>query len=152
MSAEEVSSLKSESSEKKTSENESTNDALRDREIALREREIALKEQEIKAKIVLDNRNIWFSSPLLLGMASAVFGLIGTGVGAGLQGYSNFQLERQKFEFELIRQALNNDDRNEAAKQLLFLVDSGVIESLDSTKLRRLAATPDRLPRLGSGL
>jgi hypothetical protein len=119
---------------------------LRERELALKERELALKEQEAKAKIELEKRGIWFTSPLLIGLASAIFGLIGTGVGAVLQGYSNFQLERQKFEFALIQKALDIKDRNEAAKQLIFLVDSGVIQSLDGEKIRRIAEQPDRLP------
>jgi hypothetical protein len=55
-------------------------------------------------------------------------------------------LERQKFEFSLIQKALEIKDRNEAAKQLLFLVNSGVIQSLDSEKIRKLAEKPEDLP------
>ncbi|MDJ0707242.1 MAG: hypothetical protein QNJ46_28540 [Leptolyngbyaceae cyanobacterium MO_188.B28] len=131
--------------------------ALREKELVLKERELALKEQETKARIELEKRGIWFSSPVLIGVASAIFGLIGTGVGAALQGYSNFnlerqkfesnfQLERQKFEFALIQKTLESSDRKEAAKQLLFLVDSGLIQSLDSEKIRKSAANPDQLP------
>ncbi|MBE9006412.1 hypothetical protein IQ259_15410 [Fortiea sp. LEGE XX443] len=132
--------------------------SLKDKELNFKERELALKEQETKAKIELEKRGVWFSSPLLIGLASALFGLIGTGVGAVLQGYSNFNLERQKFEstfqlerqkleFTLIQKALEVRDRKEAAKQLLFLVDSGIIQSLDSEKIRKLAAKPDQLPK-----
>jgi hypothetical protein len=131
--------------------------ALREKELILKERELALKEQETKAKIELEKRGVWFSSPVLIGVASAIFGLIGTGIGAAFQGYSNFnlerqkfesnfQLERQKFEFALIQKALESSDRKEAAKQLLFLVDSGVIQSLDSEKIRKSAANPEQLP------
>lgn len=127
------------------------------RELALKEKELVLREQESKAKIELERRGIWFTSPLLIGLASAIFGLIGTGVGAALQGYSNFQLERQKFdtnfqlerqkfEFTLIQKALDIKDRNEAAKQLIFLVDSGVIQSLDGGRIRKLAENPSQLP------
>ncbi|NJR62704.1 MAG: hypothetical protein HC769_30270 [Cyanobacteria bacterium CRU_2_1] len=127
------------------------------KELALKEKELALKEQEVKAKIELERRGVWFSSPLLIGIASAIFGLLGTGIGAALQGYSNsqlerqkydsnFQLERQKFEFSLIQKALEIKDRNEAAKQLMFLVDSGVIQSLDSAKIRKIAEQPNQLP------
>jgi hypothetical protein len=122
--------------------------ALSEREIALKEREIALKEQETKAKIELDKRGVWFSSPLLIGVFSAIFGLLGTGIGAALQGYSNLQLERQKFESSLIQKALEIKDRNEAAKTLLFLVDSGVIQSLDGIRIRRIAENPEQLPAL----
>jgi hypothetical protein len=137
---------------------QSANDtALREKEFILKEREIALKEQEVREKINLEKRGLWFSSPLLIGVFSAVFGLLGTGIGAALQGYSNFhlerqkfdlnfQLERQKFEFSLIQKALEIKDRNEAAKQLLFLVNSGVIQSLDSEKIRKIAERPEDLP------
>lgn len=67
-------------------------------------------------------------------------------MGAGLQGYSNFQLERQKFEFTLIQNALETKDTNEAAKRLQFLVKSGVITSLDSDKIQQLAENPEQLP------
>lgn len=128
--------------------NNSTNAALSEKEIALKEREIALKEQETKAKIELDKRGVWFSSPLLIGVFSAIFGLLGTGIGAALQGYSSLQLERQKFESSLIQKALEVKDRNEAAKTLLFYVDSGVIQSLDGAKIRNIAENPKLLPAL----
>ncbi|MBD2119319.1 hypothetical protein [Trichocoleus sp. FACHB-262] len=131
--------------------------ALKERELALKERELALREQEAKAKIELEKRGVWFSSPLLIGLASAIFGLAGTGIGAALQGHSNFQLERQKFdtnfqlerqkfEFSLIQKALDIKDRDEAAKQLMFLVGSGIIQSLDAEKIRELARQPSKLP------
>ncbi|NJP11539.1 MAG: hypothetical protein HC866_20410 [Leptolyngbyaceae cyanobacterium RU_5_1] len=134
---------------------------LRERELILKEREVALKEQEIKEKLNLEKRNLWFSSPLLIGVFSAIFGLLGTGIGAGLQGYSNFhlekqkfdsnfQLERQKFEFSLIQKALEIKDRNEAAKQLLFLVNSGIIQSFVitiSNSLVSLKSQPEPFSR-----
>lgn len=129
-------------------QNSSIDVAIKDREIALKEREIALKEQEAKAKIELDKRGIWFSSPLVIGIFSAIFGLLGTGIGAALQGYSSLQLERQKFESSLIQKALEIKDRDEAAKTLLFLVDSGVIQSLDGEKIRKIAKNPEQLPTL----
>lgn len=122
--------------------------AIREKEIAFKEREIALREQEAQAKIELDKRGIWFSSPLLIGIFSAIFGLLGTGIGAALQGYSSLQLERQKFESSLMQKALEIKDRNEAAKTLLFLVDSGVIQSLDGERIRKIAENPEQLPSL----
>lgn len=105
-----------------------------------------MREQDTQRRVNLEKRGMLLSSPLLVAVASALFGLIGTGFGATLQGKANFQLERQKFEFSIIRQALEIKDRKEAAKQLLFLVNSGVIQSLDSEKLRKLANEPDKLP------
>ncbi|MGK7899692.1 MAG: hypothetical protein AB4372_40270 [Xenococcus sp. (in: cyanobacteria)] len=73
--------------------------SLEERELALKEREIALKEREAEHKPQFDKTNAWFTSPLLIAIVSTIFG---TAIGAALQGYSNFQLERQKFEFSLI--------------------------------------------------
>ncbi|MBW4655969.1 MAG: hypothetical protein KME20_23445 [Kaiparowitsia implicata GSE-PSE-MK54-09C] len=87
---------------------------------------------------------------LLIGVLTIISGLIGTGIGVSLQGYWSSQLERQKFEFALIQKALETSDNQEAAKQLLFLVDSGVLQSLDSSKIRRLAENPEQLPILRS--
>ena len=138
----------------------SNDHTLESREFALKEREIALRELEIQHKSKLEQKNIWFTSPLLIGITSAVFGLMGTAFGAAFQGFSNFQLERQKFEFELIRKALetedklieNHTDRTEAAKKLRFLVDSGIIQSLDSDSIRKLADNPDDLPNFSSSI
>jgi hypothetical protein len=93
-------------------------------------------------------RSSVFSSPLVLGLFSAIFGLLGTGIGAALQGYSTLQLERQKFESSLIQKALDTKDKSEAAKSLLFLVDSGIIQSLDAARIRKIAENPEQLPIL----
>ncbi|MGK7896562.1 MAG: hypothetical protein AB4372_23815 [Xenococcus sp. (in: cyanobacteria)] len=108
--------------------------------------EIALKEHEEKVKVELDQRALWFSSPLLIGVVSAIFGLLGTLFGAALQGYSNLQLERQKFEFSLIQKALDTDNQDEAARNLMFLVNSGVIQSLDGERIRNIAENPEQIP------
>lgn len=119
---------------------------LRKAELALREKEYALREREVEGRLALEKRGIWFSSPLIVGVFSAVFGLLGTGVGAALQGYWNTQLERQKFESALIQRALEEPDRSEAAKRLLFLVNAGIIQGLDGSRIARLASDPQQLP------
>lgn len=128
---------------------------LEERELALKEREATLKEIETKYRLNLEKRNVWFTSPLLIAVFSTLFGILGTAVGSILQGYWNFQLERQKFEFSLIQKSLETDedrlignhgDRQESAKKLIFLVDSGIIKSLDGESLRRLAKDPGNLP------
>lgn len=74
------------------------------------------------------------------GSAVAVFsilaGLLGTGLGYGLQGYFNAKLERQKFEAGVIQKALETDDRQEIARRLKFYIETGVIQSLDANKIR----------------
>jgi hypothetical protein len=45
-----------------------------------------------------------------------------------------------------MQKALEAKNREEIAKQLLFLVDSGVIRTLDSTKIQQVAKNPEQLP------
>lgn len=110
------------------------------------------KRQETKDKLKL---NVWLNSPLLVAIVSGLFGTgLGAFIQAAFQGYWNFQLERQKFEFSLIQESLeieeglikNQNERQEAAKRLEFLVKSGIIKSLDSDSIEKLAKNPDDLP------
>ena len=84
----------------------------------------------------------WLTSPLLL----TLVGLIGTGTGAVLQGFWNTRLEREKFEFSLIAKALSVPNKDEAAQNLKFLVDAGLINQFNSEKIAKLAANPKSLP------
>lgn len=84
----------------------------------------------------------WLTSPLLL----ALVGLLGTGVGAVLQGFWNTRLEREKFEFSLIEKALAVADKKEAAQNLKFLVDAGLINQFSAEKIAALAKDPQSLP------
>ena len=124
--------------------------------LTLKAKELALQEQETNARLQLEKRGALLTSPLLIAIVSTVFG---TGIGAALQGYANlnvertksessFLLERQKFEFSLIQQALEEPNQDEASKQLLFLVNSGVITSLDATKIKNIAEKPEELPTI----
>lgn len=119
---------------------------LKKAEYLLKERELSLKAQELDAKIKGEKRNIFLSSPLIIAVLSAIFGLLGTGIGAALQGYWNTKLESQKFESSLIQKALETTDKEEAKKNLLFLVKGGLLHSLEEAKIERLANNPDELP------
>lgn len=127
---------------------------LKARELALAEREMSLKERNDNEKKSAEKQRMIFSSPLLVAIVSA---LCGTALGAGIQGYSNFNVERNKseatmhlermrFEFSLVQGAFEGIDRQESAKQLEFIANSGVITHLDIEQLRSLANTPDDIP------
>ena len=115
-------------------------------ELDLKRRDLDLRELELRSKLANEKRNLMLTSPLLIAAVSAVFGLAGTGVGAALQGFWNTRLERQKFESGLIESALKTDDKEIAAKNLQFLVKAGLLETVDSQKILRLAENPDQLP------
>src|SRR6267142_4183870 len=119
---------------------------LKKADYLLKERELSLKEKELDTKIKGEKRNIFLTSPLLIAVLSAIFGLLGTGIGAALQGYWNTKLESQKFESSLIQKAFETTDKNEAKRNLLFLVKAGLLHNLDEAKLEKLADNPDTLP------
>ena len=148
------------------SSNENTSEltelSLKEKELALKEREIAFKEREAEQKLQLEKRNVWLNSTLLIAIVSTIFG---GALVASLQGYWNFrlekqksefffQLERQQFEFSLIQKSLEIEDKliedqneiKESAKKLLFLVESGIIQSLNSESIEKLANNPNKIP------
>jgi murein L,D-transpeptidase YcbB/YkuD len=107
-------------------------------ELALREKELALKLRPEKNSIL--------TSPFLIAILTAISGLIGTGVGASFQGYWNTQLERQKFESSLIQKAVESEDKNEAAKSLNFLIETGILQSLKKENVQKFIDAPDTIP------
>lgn len=79
-------------------------------------------------------------------LLTAIAGVIGTGLGASLQGFWSSKLEQQKFEAQLISNALNSPNRAEAAKVLTFMLDIGLLNNLNETKIRMHAESPETLP------
>ena len=102
----------------------------------------AAPENDTPRRDAVDRTSLWFTSSLLL----ALVGLMGTGVGAVLQGFWNTRLEREKFEFSLIQKALDTADKKEAGRNLKFLVEAGLISQFDAKKIETLASAPDQLP------
>jgi hypothetical protein len=80
-------------------------------------------------------------SPGTATIIAAVVGLIGIGVGAVLQGWSNTKLERQKLESQLILKALEPWDIEIAKKKLLFLLRAEFIQ-IEIPKLAALVSPP----------
>lgn len=90
-------------------------------------------------------QSFWQSS-IGVTIATALVGLVGTGVGVSIQGYHDTKLERQKFESTLILQALEPVDPNARANYLLFLIEAGLVDSLDVEQIKALTDDPARLP------
>ena len=135
----------------------SAEDPVRDAELRLREKELRLREKELDARMTeigdSARRSAWLASPLLVAAGSTIFGLLGTGVGAVLQGFSNTALERQKFESGLIQKALETPDKTEAARNLQFLVGVGLISQFDTQKIFMMARdNPQNLPTIASSV
>ena len=80
-------------------------------------------------------------------------GLIGTGVGAGLQGFSNYLLERHKFEYSLVQKALSAPSQKESAQSLKFLLNAGLLRGLNEDNVSAAAKDEKNLPVfLGSAI
>jgi murein L,D-transpeptidase YcbB/YkuD len=108
------------------------------------------RSDEERANPDSQKHGIWSASPLALAAASAVFGLLGTAMGAAISGYWNTRLEQQKFEFTLIQRALDADNQNDKAQNLSFLVEIGLIQRLNRASIERLAKSPEKIPQTES--
>jgi hypothetical protein len=83
-----------------------------------------------RPKNEIDQRHVWITAPLMI----AFLGLLGTGIGALTQQYSNTLLERNKFEYTLIQKALAAP-RPEALKELIFFSKIGLLSGLAEGKI-----------------
>ena len=74
------------------------------------------------------SENKWLKSQYAPIILSAIFALLGTGVGAWIQGVANRNLEKQKFEADLVLKMIEtNGDQQAAAQNLNFLVQTGLV-------------------------
>lgn len=83
---------------------------------------------------------------VIIATVTALAGLLGTGIGAAVQGYNETRLEQQKFESELILKALEAESATEQAKSLRFLAEAGLLQRVSAERVARLAEDPDALP------
>ena len=77
----------------------------------------------------------WITFPLLI----AFLGLLGTAITALLQQHASTLLERNKFQYQLIQQALAAPSQHDAGNALLFYTQVGLLSGLAEDKL--VAAT-----------
>jgi hypothetical protein len=121
-----------------------TDATLRREEMSLRERELKAKEIEAKHAQKSSSADL-FKSPLTL----ALIGLLGTGVGATLQGFWNARLEKQKFESEMIKLALQEGTQEDKALFLNFLHSTQIVTLFELKNVDELAKK-GKLPTLAA--
>ncbi|WP_204139910.1 hypothetical protein [Halomicronema sp. CCY15110] len=82
--------------------------------------------------------------------AAGFFTFLGTVIAQGVESYTAMNLERQKYEYELISSILSDPEieKNDAANQLLFLIKIEAIQALNTEVLEEAASTPENLPKL----
>jgi hypothetical protein len=90
-----------------------------DAELRLREREIALKEREA-------NRSPWWN-PLIIAIYAATIAALGNAAVAWVSGIEQRGIENQKAEAARIVEVIKTNNVDKAAKNLQFLIDSGLI-------------------------
>ena len=99
-----------------------------ERELALKENEFALRQEEVRARVKNEGRGGLLNlTPLAATILGGSIAAAGTFVGAYIQGRNNMDLERLKFESNLVLKAVETGDRDKAKTNLLFLVDAGFI-------------------------
>jgi hypothetical protein len=116
-------------------------------ELELKRVELALRRDELEAARAHRRRSDHAFSPVATAIIAGLVGLIGTGVGAYMQGRSQVTIERLKFESNLILKAIETGNRDEAKNNLLFLVQAGFIQDTEG-KIAALAQDPTRIPVL----
>jgi hypothetical protein len=104
--------------------------------------------QEEQSKSI---ENKWLKSQYAPIILSAIFALLGTGVGAWIQGVANRNLEKQKFEADLVLKMIEtNGDQQAAAQNLNFLVQTGLVNDDNlRVKLSKIIKNPREVPSLG---
>lgn len=89
----------------------------------------------------------WIESPARAAIFAAFVGFLAQLLLSFVESRNNLQLEREKLNATLITQALEKAPTPEdASKNLLFLVNTGLIEDKDSV-LRKAAEHPSQLPK-----
>lgn len=117
-------------------------------DIRLREKELELKWAKFRAEQATKSRTIKYAfSPLLTTIIAIASAVLGTIIGAGIQGIFNLKLEQKKLESNLILKAIQTGDQNESAQNLLFLAEIGLISDYDG-RIVSLRDKPDKAPVL----
>lgn len=84
-------------------------------------------------------------SPVLATIIVAIIGLVGTGVGALIQGKSELELEKQKLKSQLLLKALDTRNREDAAQFLSFLKKTKLVDDIDDA-IDEIVMSKESLP------
>jgi N-acetylmuramoyl-L-alanine amidase len=127
--------------------NVETNSGLPVTELDIKRRELLLKERQFELE--LKSKKYSFS-PAMTTIIAAIIGIVASVITASMTGYQNIKLERLKQEFQIIKTASENLTQEEAAKNLLFFVDIGILR--DETGKIREYANAGKAPIIASEL
>lgn len=112
-----------------------------------RDRELSLREREVSAQIeYYSHSKRSHISPLLLAGVAAVAGILGSITGAFVQYITEerkFELEFEKFQFQVFAEAIKTDSVEQATENLRFFVETGFLADRND-QLREFLAEIDR--------
>ena len=98
--------------------------------------ELELRREEVKRHSIM---------PLVVAVVAGVVALAGNAVVAIIQGEANRELERRKLEAQLIAKAVDVNDHEAAARNLAFLISTGLVEDREG-RIASLVKEPKRIP------
>ena len=117
----------------------------------LKEIELEIKKVELdRARLELSLKNtIWtaLTSPTVVTAITAVLGLFGAVLTNYFQQEANLKVEKQKNQAELITRSISTGDPESSAKNLIFLLDLGLIQDTQG-KIEKLRTKPADAPTL----
>lgn len=102
--------------------------AFKERELLVKERECNLKETELNIKKAENEASHW-KSPLIVAIFTAAVAAAGNAVVVYINAHSQTALEAQKSEHERILEMIKTGNPDNAAENLQFLLDSGLISA-----------------------
>lgn len=100
--------------------------AFRERELLVKERECHLKESELYIRKAEHESSHW-KNPLIVAIFAAAVAALGNAVVVYINAHSQTMLEAQKSEHERILEMIKTGNPDNAAENLLFLLDAGLI-------------------------
>lgn len=96
-------------------------------DISLRRLELNLKEKDFALQEVIRKRSLW-NTPLILSIIVAIIGLGGNALVVGLNGSYQRDVAQAKNESNLILEAIKTGNTEQAALNLQFMLEAGLLE------------------------
>src|SRR6266545_7946021 len=97
-------------------------------EAKFKEADLELRKKELEAKLEEQQPvRILKTASLAPATIAAIIGLVATGVGYIIQSNLNRDLEREKFQGQLVLKAIETGDPESARRNLRFFVDTGLL-------------------------
>lgn len=109
--------------------------------------ELQIKEAELRIKLNEEKKAGRFSLTVATPLLIAVLGVIASVLNAQYQRQTEIDLDAKRYRSTLLLKALGSKDQNAAAKMLIFMVNTKLLEDADGA-IRKAAETPKSLPIL----